>query len=389
MHTPTSTVFDASLIATPSATSPPTGTFALSFGRPEETESSCLTVPGQRPAWDCDLALNADIGIKVNYQPGTNQSGAHMFTTSPDTDSLYYGTQASSMMTSFSPFLLVKDKDDPQNGEAFYFQAYYNKVVVVPGNRLPGEKEKRDDYDIPNAWFNQKEVATAADKPWICYWNDTIIEGFIYPKKPAVMPSSYVSSSSSASQTSASKTSNPSSARSTSGTSWPAYLSPITGSPSETVTSTLTLASTICTYTGAASGIPDWVRVHYPDQIDDDDHDGNEEKGPPAARKRGDDDDDYTYEEETLHPYPYLMKFEERRGPDSPSPYCVKYQVLDNGDYNWVANPSGGQIVINLKEKSDENGGVQGSPRQPQKRDDDVDPEPGTCHCQWMVGETL
>ena len=282
----------------------------------------------------------------------------------------------------------MKDTDDPENGDAFYFQTNYDKVVAVPGDALPGGvgTEKRSAYDIPADWFGVKATAEAYDKFWFCYFNNTFLEGFIYPDKGAAIPTQI---SSTTSMPSATKTSGTTSSQTATGASyWPTYLPEITQAPGETITTTMTLPSTTCTYTGVASALPAWLKDKYPDDLEMGDD------SPPARKlRRGDDDvenddddDDMPYDDGsdgTPPPYPYLMKFEERRLPDAPAPYCVQYQVLVGGEFNTITHESdGSDVVIQLTEFEDDN--LPGSPRNVRRGEETG---LGTCHCQWMVGE--
>lgn len=328
-----------------------------------------MTDLGQRKAWSCDLALDAGIALSIYTPPGSNQSGASLYSASHDTgDGLTYGTQASSFNTQFSPFLLVVDNDDPQNGNAFYFQAQYNKVVVVPENDIDGTTMKLKRETDLGPWLNQK--AGKGEKPWVCYFNDTLIEGFIYPSKPTASPNS---------TSGASMSTPPPSATPSPTASIPPW---ITQPPSDYITTILTMPSTTCTYTGVASELPGWLRDTYPD------FKTSYLEGPgPGDRKR--DTGDSTYAQvEDLPTYPYLIKLEERRVPGSPPPYCVKYQVLNNGQVNWIPDPKGNKIRMRLNEVDP---GYNAYPnadfasrRKVRVKRDLV---PGTCHCQWMVGQ--
>ena len=80
---------------------------------------------------------------------------------------------------------LALDKYDPSRGPAWYFQTLlYNKVVVVRENELtaPNSHSKRDvsrpERDTPG--LQQKTVPQPGERPWFCYWNNTLLEAFIY-----------------------------------------------------------------------------------------------------------------------------------------------------------------------------------------------------------------
>lgn len=268
------------------------------------------------------------------------------------------------MNTTFSPFLWVQDIDHPDEEPALYFKAQYDKVVVIPEDALDigSKKIKRH---LP--WF-EDQVAGPSAKPWYCFWNDTLLEGFIYTnERIRALPSSSVSTTTTT----------------TKPYSTPAWAATMTAVPSQTITTTLTMPSTTATYSGAASAFPKWLHDHYPNF-----NMTAYTSDPPGKRKRDDDGSDDWYDELTV--YPYRVKLEERRLPGSPLPYCIQYQVLNDGVINWIPNAQGQQIVVQLSERDPPFRPVL-YPDQPpharrlrRKRDE----LPGSCHCQWMSGAT-
>ncbi len=99
--------------------------------------------------------------------------------------------------------MLFKDRDAFNKGAAYFFWQEYNKTVIVhnsdlPGG-LPGSKRsflrrwffdedglgepsilsERDSYAMDSQWPSNS-IAQPADKPWYCYWPQTILEGFIF-----------------------------------------------------------------------------------------------------------------------------------------------------------------------------------------------------------------
>jgi hypothetical protein len=101
----------------------------------------------------------------------------------------------------------VQDVRDPGKGPALYFQTIYNKVIVIQGEKFPSpdlhmrstddndlskrgwEHPDRKDYDGPapsisgnvNVGSN-RYASKPGEEPWYCYWNGTMVEGFIYIK---------------------------------------------------------------------------------------------------------------------------------------------------------------------------------------------------------------
>ena len=369
-------LYDASLIATPATGSPPTGTWALSLSTAQQTQAACLTGQGQQAAWNCDLAGQPALAISVGPPPGPNPTnGAFLFYASDETE-VSYGPQYQFMNTDFAPFMTVQDNDDPENGPAYYFQKTYNKIVVVPEQTFQptSNKEKRQ-FEVPQGWMQQKQVIQPGEKPWFCVFNNTFLEAFIYVQQPTT--TSYSNTSTTHAPTSSASDAAVSAAAATSASS-------ISGGESwansewrktATISRTVTNPTTTATYVGAATAIHSWEDghgFHYDDDNDDDNH---------SKRKRW---NEQAYSQ--LQTYPYLVKIEERRLPNNPTqPYCQKYQILDDGTYNWVADETGDSIIVNLQEDDPDyseyqSAGIAGSKDKRQN-------VPGGCHCQWMSGQ--
>ena len=384
--------YDASLIATPSATSPPTGTFSVALGTPEATQAGCLTIPQQQVAWDCNVAYGGELAINISKPAKGGPAGAFFFNPYPNESvELAYGTQMSQMTSTFSPFVLVVDNDDPQDGHAFFFQTQYDKVVVVPEHAFSdpsSRKFKREPFEIPKAWYGEKQIAGPSDRPWFCFFNQTFVEGYIYTKVPAATPTTSSTITPAPSSSSSSSDDDDGYYPSTSST-WPPYTW-LTVAPTVTITKTITMSTTTCTYTGVASKLPSWLHDNYPNW-NASAYDG----GYSSKNKRDNDSGDDASsppDEYDMPIYPYLMKVEERRVPNSPQPYCVQYQVLDNGNYNWVPDANQQQIVIQLTEDDPPYVPYKPPPttntrRARLRRDGMASDPPGCCRCQWMSGQ--
>ncbi|KAK4570352.1 hypothetical protein LTR86_002432 [Recurvomyces mirabilis] len=382
-----STLYDASAIPTP-AISPPTGTFQLPLSTPQETQAACLTETGQQAAWSCDLAGQAQQGINIYQPPGSNQTGAQLFYGSPTVDNqISYGAQQSFMNTNFAPFIAVQDNDAPKDGPAFYFQQFYDKVVVVPETALtapgPGGKSKRQSIQLNQGWMQQKQVVQPGQKPWFCVWNNTFVEGFIYVQQPVVVtsyspvqpPPTPAPNATAASTT-------------TSGTG----ATPPAGSPTAFITTTVTMPSQTATFTGPAEGLPHWSAHVFASQsstnngksysngqtTDDGDNDKYKRQAPPPPI-------DYA----NLAQYPFVVKIEERRlSGNTITPYCQQYQILDDGGYGMVVQPgTQNPIIVQLNEQDPSYSAYQSAGMAGSKM-----PKRGLvargCHCQWMSGQS-
>lgn len=354
-------------------------------------QSGCLADPGSQPAWDCDLAGSPALAISVG-QPAAPRptDGAFFFYASSD-PKYEYGAQYRFMNTDFAPFQPVQESGDEDQGPAFYFSQKYDKIVVLPETAFPtptssGSKNKRDDFQLPKGWRNQKQAINHGDKPWFCVWNDTLIEGWIYVEKPITsgFPITTTSSSPVSLPTS---NSTPAEASASTYTSSPSVL--VSGAPVLQTDTTATLVSspssgsryttTVTKTSIATTPTLDSLRENRgppSGKFDDWHHDGNQEVTASRARRRdriqrrddndadddNNDDDTITTsssssaaassttssrlspkEEEaldtyhSLEVYPYLIKIEERRVPDDDNtPYCQQFQLLENGGWGYT-----------------------------------------------------
>jgi hypothetical protein len=175
--TVTSTQYlDASPIVTPTSISAlPTGTYQLTVDHPASNQngSSCLTSDDQRVAWSCNLNVPESWSVQIQT------TGAGIFVSIQGTiapQMLAYGTQPP-ILTDI-PFSLVTDLDHPNLGPAYHFQTFYSKLVVLPAAAL-----------TPNTSANKRSLHVAPlevraipsnDQPWFCWFNETLIEGFVY-----------------------------------------------------------------------------------------------------------------------------------------------------------------------------------------------------------------
>lgn len=170
---------------TPSSLAPlPTGIFKVDVGEQTSTSQNCLPLQEQRRAWSC--SLNPDT-FMVQVDFNMNNSGLPFVTL----ENYYkqslpqYGAQPPQVYE--QTLKLATDLNNPDWGLAYQFQILYDKLVVVDSSYLtpPGSSDKRGlkDYSLP--MYTRKQVAPS-DQPWFCFWNSTLLEGFIYVENDTV-----------------------------------------------------------------------------------------------------------------------------------------------------------------------------------------------------------
>lgn len=331
----TNTLLDASPISSSTSPAIPTGAFYLSLTEPQEVQSQCLTNSTQSGAWDCNMSDESSMAISVGYQPGTNRLGAWIYSTAHD-GMISYGTMPPLSM--WSPLQLVTDMDDTSAGPAFQFQVFYPKLVVASPSLFEADSDdavsKRDEMHWSKDFSTRRQRVPTGDQPWFCYWNSTLLEGFIYIQQNV---------SANASVT----------------TSWTASA---TATPLSSTSASSPLPSSPPTMTMTGSSVP----TAYPS--------GSSTSSPLLGGQGFD-----PWKALTL--YPYVVKLEERRIAGSPQPYCQKKQILDDyqvgdlpftvmldeSDPGWRAYASSGLRV-----------------RSHFKHERTM--VSGSCHCQWTSG---
>lgn len=93
----------------------------------------------------------------------------------------YYGMQPPEMQN--APLLLVTDLYQDDRGPAWFFETEYRKTVIIPEKLLSPKTSpaKRGSDPFSDGFYPQDSIeASPGDRPWICYWEKTVFEVFIY-----------------------------------------------------------------------------------------------------------------------------------------------------------------------------------------------------------------
>jgi hypothetical protein len=188
------------------------GTYALPL-MVTSSPATCFNDSTQAQAWNCNtIFAQQQISIKsVSGQPDISQysmSLSYNKSFAIDDNVYTYGMQP--MAVQNVQLLLVTDINEPTRGPAWAFEMAYNKTVIIPEYLFPtpsGTKasatpsatsSSRKNRRIPQFGgggppggmggpppgspdFKRKGVAQEGEKPWICHWDGTILEVFIYP----------------------------------------------------------------------------------------------------------------------------------------------------------------------------------------------------------------
>ena len=265
-----------------------------------------------------------------------------------------------------SPLVLMEYRDDPTKGPAYIFGQHYNKTVILKEEELPGgylppkrslferwslNEEVTDKpsrlHERDDSTWGSGSFVQPSDKPWYCFWNGTILEGFIFITEPANYSASESTTSSYPAATSE---------------SYPA------------TTSESYPATTSESYPVATSEA-------YP------------KYGPPPKRQAP----------PNFPQYPKMIKIAERRPQNNcVQPYCQQMQILNTGQPGPLRSPTTNElIIVNLteleppfqhqdQEVSGDEGGRPGpwdsAGGQPRRRSHTKRQYHNSCQCEWRSG---
>ncbi|KAF2244048.1 hypothetical protein BU26DRAFT_92441 [Trematosphaeria pertusa] len=336
-------LFDATPISTPASLPPlPTGAFSLPLGIPQESSPGCLTQGNQYSAWSCKMSF-APLMLTINASSNNQPPMATLEAIIAPDGTIQYGLQPPSVI--IEPLQLVLDLDLKGYGPAYHFSTRYDKMVILMQEEFAaGSSLRKRQDDKP---FRHRFQVQPGDTPWICFWNQTYIEGYIYVKDNS---------------TAASMTGFP-----------PGPTDPFAPVASSSTVSGITAAPT--TPSAVSSPTP----------------------APSNVQRRVQRRDDGSFPR--VPPYPRIVKIEERRVPGSPQPFCQKMQLLDDGRLSQASSGNGGPILVWLQEQdptfeeffagdnppssSASASPTSASQRKRRELDKRTDPS-DACHCQWM-----
>lgn len=192
---PSSTVlqdFDVTPIPIPTSHgSIPTGTFDVSLKLvSNETMRECIVDDRMRCAWDCDVSPNPPLHMNVRHN--AEESSWHVsIDGAKDVSDLrfpFYGAQQPHIED--HPVRWALDLDRQWDGRALFVDTTYDKMVLVREEEMEASPafraaRKRDialgrTTAKARNHARQQAEASPSERPWLCIWNQTYIQAFIY-----------------------------------------------------------------------------------------------------------------------------------------------------------------------------------------------------------------
>ncbi|KAI0026186.1 hypothetical protein F4780DRAFT_13291 [Xylariomycetidae sp. FL0641] len=155
--------------------------------------NTCFKETTQSRAWDCNI-IWSQLSLAIKRVAGPDSTQAYemdfMSNTSATIQQMAYSYGMQPPPLTNLQLTLVQDLFEPTRGPAWSFEAFYNKTVIVPEEYLSPtttavsattteESKKRKRMHFGDN-FKRKGVAHPGDRPWICLWDQTVLEVFIY-----------------------------------------------------------------------------------------------------------------------------------------------------------------------------------------------------------------
>jgi len=183
-----SSTVQATDVEVPSSTGHPAitnGTYSLALGNTRQQSSGCLAMNNESIAWACTDGRSLKIGISTSSANTLVSLG--MLGSSNQS---MYGQQVPEVApTELHPAV---GTDSTGHKPLYSFKTTYNRTVLLPTAQL----RQADGASGPTVDVDGT-VIQSNDKPWKCFFNETIIQGFIYaPQNSTILAPANTSDSS-------------------------------------------------------------------------------------------------------------------------------------------------------------------------------------------------
>ncbi|KAL1999124.1 hypothetical protein VTN02DRAFT_5005 [Thermoascus thermophilus] len=139
----------------------------------------CVPQSSFTASWSCMSQGGLDINVT-----GTPTEQTIEFYSAPINGTFTYGAQAPILPTPMQSLRVMLDKDDTSLGPALFFYTLFDKLVIVQEDvfptTLPSKRSVSEADLLARQWSRKQVAAQPGDKPWFCWWNNTIMEFFLY-----------------------------------------------------------------------------------------------------------------------------------------------------------------------------------------------------------------
>ncbi|KAJ5135097.1 uncharacterized protein N7515_004375 [Penicillium bovifimosum] len=172
---------DASLIPTPTNLKTiPTGHYMVPAGY-QNGSGLCVDESNYGKAWKC-MQAPGELDVYVGETKGHHSI---VFDYGAPTTTFTYGAQAPYWPAEPTQALrMAIDTTDADLGPALFFLAPFDKLVIVPEDTFSSSLSRRsyvdDGWSQADAYKSATQSVEVGDKPWFCWWNNTMMEFFMY-----------------------------------------------------------------------------------------------------------------------------------------------------------------------------------------------------------------
>lgn len=319
----------------------PQGNFSMFLGRNNRISNTCFSDPTLSQAWSCDLTLfQLSMSIKrLSDEPNiSDYSFGFLFNESNTLkNNVYtYGVQPPDLKD--LKMKLVSDVFEAPRGPAWNFEVSYNKTAIIPEPFISptssSQNRRRMMFGGGGGDPKRRGIAQPGEKPWVCYWDNTILEAFIYAGQ----------------NNSFSRPGDPGSG-------------PMTTVPASASTSGNTADGPAETSAGGTTDVPDigngnGFQPSYNPFDNKDPHTTSATDGlptttsAPASSSSDPFDKGLPMPISPLPPYPRVIKVEERRnaGSTAVKPWCRQYRITGENQAVPNRDANGNYIEVHIDE---------------------------------------
>lgn len=153
----------------------PIGSFTLKLATPLQQSTACLTDSDDADAWACTSEAVLSIGISPPTGPSKQQTLS--IRSANQTEQSGYGEQTIAVTTAES--ISAHAQEQPEEN-LHHFRAFYNRTVLLAEAQLSFSRPAQQGPE-----GQTKSTVSPEENPWLCYFNNSIIDIVIYTSQHA------------------------------------------------------------------------------------------------------------------------------------------------------------------------------------------------------------
>jgi hypothetical protein len=157
------------------------GLYTLPLGNARQRSSACLARNNESLAWAC--IDSGTLRVEISTSPSSQAEDILLsLDVLGNSDQTIYGQQPSEIVpTEVFPF----EDDESDNRPLYKFKTAYNRTVLLQESQLPwGEQITSSTTSV------ERTAITPKERPWLCFFNETTIEGYIYAPRDSTLTAS-------------------------------------------------------------------------------------------------------------------------------------------------------------------------------------------------------